>query len=71
MAGARRVILFMLGVYLLIYAVTVHPVQIAVVVAAFMLMGVITWDQMASMVRRDRSEANVVEHPPADGDEDG
>jgi len=60
----RRIVLFLLGVFLLIYAMSVHPVQIALVVAAFLLMGVVTWDQLAGMIRRNgHTEDTDVRHP--------
>ena len=50
---ARRAFLFALGVFLLVYSLTVHPVQIALVIAALLLMGVVTWEQIATIWRRN------------------
>ena len=62
MAGVRRVVLFILGVYLIIYALTVHPVQIALIITALLLMGVVTWDQLADTIRRNGDDHST---PPS------
>jgi hypothetical protein len=49
----RRGLLFILGAYLLIYALTVDAVQLGVLIAALLLMGVITWDQITMTFGRD------------------
>jgi membrane-bound ClpP family serine protease len=55
MNWVRRAAMFCVGVYLLIYSLTVDAVQIGITVAALLLMGVITWDQIAASFGRDKA----------------
>jgi hypothetical protein len=52
----RRALLFGLGVYLLIYSLTVDAVQLGVFIVSLLLMGVITWDQISETFGRDGHE---------------
>ena len=52
----RRGLMFCIGAYLLIYALTVDAVQIGILVAALLLMGVITWDQITASFGRNTPE---------------
>jgi hypothetical protein len=58
MAWMRRACLFVLGVYLLVYSLTVDAVQLGILVSALLLMGVITWDQIAASFGRNNKEEN-------------
>jgi hypothetical protein len=49
----RRGLLFVIGAYLLIYALTVDAVQLGILIASLLLMGVITWDQITATFGRD------------------
>jgi hypothetical protein len=52
MSWVRRAAMFVIGVYLLIYSLTVDAVQIGITVSSLLLMGVISWDQIASSFGR-------------------
>jgi hypothetical protein len=52
MAALRRGILFILGIVCLLGAILEDPVHLTSLFSGLMLMGVITWDQLASTVRR-------------------
>jgi hypothetical protein len=45
--------MFVIGVYLLIYSLTVDAVQIGITVSSLLLMGVISWDQIAASFGRN------------------
>jgi hypothetical protein len=47
--------MFVIGVYLLIYSLTVDAVQIGITVSSLLLMGVISWDQIAASFGRDKA----------------
>jgi hypothetical protein len=68
MSWVRRAAMFVIGVYLLIYSLTVDAVQIGITVSSLLLMGVISWDQIASTFSRggqeDRTERQP-DDPPA------
>jgi hypothetical protein len=55
--------MFCIGAYLLIYALTVDAVQIGILIASLLLMGVITWDQIiASLGRNGHDKEGTNEH---------
>jgi hypothetical protein len=50
--AVRRVILFILGIACLIGSLAEDPIHIWSMVVGLLLMGVITWDQLAHTFRR-------------------
>ena len=54
MAGLRRGILFILGVACILGALVEDPIHVSSLVVGLLLMGVITWDQIATGLGRDR-----------------
>ena len=71
MAGLRRGILFLLGIVCLIGAVTEDPIHLTSLFVGLLLLGVITWDQLAATFGRTSSGRYVGEYPPAQQDDDG
>jgi len=53
MDGARRAILFLLGVLCFIGAIVEDPVHLTSLFVSLLLMGVLTWDQIATTIRRN------------------
>ena len=67
MAGVRRFILFILGAVCLIGAITEDPIHVTSLVVGLLLMGVITWEQIAVSFGRDghpERNAAAAEKPP-------
>lgn len=56
MQNARRVILFILGVVLLLSAIAADPVHLSVLLAALLLLGVVTWEQIEAIIRRNGTQ---------------
>ena len=53
MAGVRRAILFILGIVCFLGAIVEDPVHLTSLFVSLLLMGVLTWDQIASIARRN------------------
>ena len=72
MAGLRRGILFLLGIVCLIGAVTEDPIHLTSLFVGLLLLGVITWDQLAATFGRTSSSGGYVgPQPPAHQGDDG
>ena len=63
MAGVRRFILFLLGVACFLGALLEDPIHLTSLFVALLLMGVLTWDQVASTFGRDSRQKNTPSDP--------
>jgi len=52
----RRVVLFILGIVVLLAAVTADPVHLFALLAALLLLGVVTWDQIEAIIRNRKPD---------------
>ena len=56
MQNVRRVVLFILGIVVLLAAVTADPVHLFALLAALLLLGVVTWDQIEAIIRNRKPD---------------